>query len=290
MPRDALGPSKEPTPRAWTDVPHYLWNRFFADRLTTNASSVAFYLVLASIPGIAAVVSVYGVLANPNDVTRLTQTLAELLPNDIVQLIDRQIRRFVGGDGQRGASTLGSVVWFAIVLWSANRGTRGMVDALNVIHDRADERPFFHKLAVTLALTLGAVVFLAVAVFGVLLLPALFRLVGLGAELAGLFTLLRWPVLFLVVATALAALYRFGPSRRASPWRPILLGSAAGAVLWIAFALLFSWYVQTFGSFVALYGSLGAAVGFMVWLWLSALAVLFGAEIDAAAMGIGRRA
>ena len=267
----------------WAALPGRLWSRFFEDRLTTAASSVAFYLMLASIPGVAAVVSLYGVLANPHDTAALATAVSSLLPQDVAELFERQVMRLIGDQGGRATSITGSLAWFLLVLWSANRGTRGFVEAFNVIYDEAEERGFFQRLVVTLALTLGAVVFLVCAIFGIVVLPVILSLIGLEDTKVRTLGLLRWPVLMAIAAGAMMVLYRVGPSRVDWRWPTLLLGSAAGAVLWISFSALFSWYVQSFGSFAVLYGSLGAVIGFMMWLWLSALAVLIGAEIDAGA-------
>lgn len=258
-----------------------IWHRTFSDRLTTAASSVAFYITLAAIPGIAAVVSVYGLIANPSDVNGASTVLEALLPPGAAQMLNGQLSRIVQSQEHGSASMLGSGAWFIVLLWSANLGMKSFVDALNIIYDQSEERGFFRRIVITLILTLGSVVVLVAILFGIMLLPAALTLLGLDDRSALALKLLRWPAFLILSGAAIAALYRFGPSRKAADWQSIVFGSSVAAVLWIGSSAIFAWYVPAFGSFTALYGSLGAIIAFM--LWLSALAVLIGAEVDAAA-------
>ncbi len=267
----------------WLELVTAVWHRIFEDRLATTASSVAFYVVLASVPGIAAVISVYGLLSNPNDVVALSSILDAMLPPRAAQMLNQQITRIVASQAFGATSAFGSLGWFGVLLWSADRGMKSLVDALNTIYDRGEERGFFHRSAVVLVLTLGAVLLLVATLFGLFLLPVVFKLIGFDENMARMMSFLRWPFFLILAGTALALLYRIGPSRKNAEWRFIALGSGIGAALWIVFSLAFSWYVPRFGSFTALYGSLGATAAFMFWLWLSILAVLIGAEIDSGA-------
>ena len=247
------------------------------------ASGVAFYIMLASIPGIAAVVTVYGLISNPDEVKAASSLLGAFLPPAAADMLSSQLSRIVAAQEHGSASMLASSAWFVVLLWSANRGMKSFVNALNTIYDRSEERGYFERTAVTLMFTLGAIIILASLLAGLLLLPAVFKAVGMADDTLSIVNFLRWPAFLVLAGVAVAALYRYGPSRRAAGWRSILKGSSVGAVLWVGFSLLFSWYVATFGNFTALYGSLAAIVAFMFWLWLSALAVLIGAEVDASA-------
>lgn len=266
----------------WQSVLVRTWRRSIEDRLTTAASSVAFYVLLGSIPGLAAVVLLYGLLADASDVERLSQMISSFVPEDIAGLLDRQIRRIVGGESESGRSLPASIAWIAFVLWSANRGMRGIVDALNTVYDRAEERSVFIRLMVTLAMTVGLTVFIALAIFAVVLLPVVLKLLSVEMSTATKFTLLRWPALLVVATGVTALLLRFGPNRKDAFAPFILAGSVVSAMLWLTMSAAFSLYAQNLASFSALYGSLGSVAAYMIWLWLSALAVLIGAELDAA--------
>lgn len=129
--------------------------------------------------------------------------------------------------------------------------------------------------------TFLGLVFILVALAAVVVLPIVLGYVGLRSETQRLVQLGRWPVLLIAITLALAAIYRFGPSRQNAKWRWISWGSVAAAVLWVAASVLFSWYATNFGNFNKTYGTLGAAIGFMTWIWISAMAILIGAELDA---------
>jgi membrane protein len=259
-----------------------VWHRSQENRLTTVASSIAFYLLLGSIPGLAAVVSLYGTFGDANDVVRVSRTLVGILPPEISQMLLRQIARLADQDGATGKSLLASIGWIAFIVWSANRGMRGLVDGLNVIYGSTEERNWLIRLAMTMAMTIGVVGFLALSIFAVILVPVILDRLEIDEGLGEALTLLRWPATLVMVGAASALLLRFGPSRRFVRWRSLILASALSAVLWMGQSIVFSWYVRNFAGFSEIYGSLGSVAAFMTWLWLSALAVLIGAEIDAA--------
>ena len=251
------------------------------------AASVAFFTLLAIFPGIAAVVSLVGLFADPVRVQELLAAVPDLLPPGTEQIITRQIRRLsdaASATENRRALSLTPYFGFAILLWSINKATKALFGALNSIRGVEEERGLVLFTVVTLAFTLGTVVFLVFAVGFVLVLPITLAMLGLGETVTRLVDLLRWPVLLLVVGGVLAIVYRFGPSRAGGrdAWPAIAASSALAAALWLGGSMLFSWYVSAFGGFIELYGSLAAVMGFLVWIWLSLIAVLVGAELEAA--------
>jgi membrane protein len=170
----------------------------------------------------------------------------------------------------------------ALSLWGANAGTKATFDALNIIYKEREKRSFIRLTLWSLTFTLAAIALVVVAMTGIVAVPVALKLFGIPIQsAAGLLTLLRWPLLYLVVLFALACLYRFGPSRTRPQWRWVTWGSAIAGGIWIVGSLLLSWYVANFGTYNATYGSLGAVIGFMVWMWLSTTIVLTGAEINA---------
>src|SRR5436190_1027803 len=185
----------------------------------------------------------------------------------------------------KGQSTLGLtfIGTLALALWGANAGTKSIFDALNIIYKEREKRSFVRLTFWSLAFTLGAIAVVLVAIAGIIAVPLALKLLGIPTQSAtGVLTLLRWPLLYLVILFALACLYRYGPSRTHPQWRWVTWGSAVAGGIWIVGSLLLSWYVANFGTYNATYGSLGAAIGFMVWMWLSTIVVLMGGEINAA--------
>ena len=127
----------------------------------------------------------------------------------------------------------------------------------------------------------GQPVLVLFAIAGVVVLPLMLKFIGLATTTEWLLAILRWPVLFVIIVVSLACIYRYGPSRKDARWRWVTWGSIVGALLWMGTSMLFSWYVATFDTYNKIYGSLGAGVGFMIWLWISAAVVLLGAELNA---------
>lgn len=266
----------------WGRIMLRVSRQFLYDRLSTAASSVAFYILLGSVPGPAAVVSLYGLFSDPHDVSVLSRAIGGIVPTDVAKLLAEQVSRLAAqNSGEDQGPSLDYLVWLALVLWSANRGIKGFSDALNVIYNRVEERPWLLRTGVTLLITVGAIGFLVVALASVLVLPAVLAELSSENTIGKMVGWLRWPAL-LLTTLAIMILLRFGPSRKDTHWPSILRGSLIGATLWIVVSLGFAWYAQNIASISALYGSLGSIVVFMTWLWLSALAVLVGAEFDAA--------
>jgi membrane protein len=158
---------------------------------------------------------------------------------------------------------------------------KALFDALNIVFKVDEKRGFIKLNAISLAFTLGGIGFAILALSAIVIVPVLLNYVGLGSVTGMLLGLLRWPVLLVTVALWLSLIYWHGPSREEPRWRWITLGSASAALLWLIASLVFSWYAGSFGSYNKIYGSLGAVIGFMVWIWISVIVVLLGAELDA---------
>jgi membrane protein len=173
------------------------------------------------------------------------------------------------------------VLGLAVSLWSANAGMKALFDALNVVYDEEEKRSFLKLNALSLAFTLGALLFMVFALAAIAVLPVAMSYLGLSNATEWLVTLGKWPILVIGVALAVSLVYRYGPSREKPQWRWVTWGSVVVAIAWLAMSILFSWYAAHFGSYNKTYRSLGAIIGFMTWIWLSSTVVLLGAELDA---------
>jgi membrane protein len=265
--------------RHWKDVLLRVYHNASEHRLTSIAAGVAFYVLLAIFPGIAALVSIYGLFADPSIIGQHLSDLTSVLPDGAIDIIRDQLQRLVSqGVGHLGFAFLFGV---AVSLWSANAGMKALFDALNVVHGETEQRSFIELNIISLGFTLGALAFMIIALAAIAVLPVVMSYVKLPGATQWLIALGKWPSLLIVVAVAIAAVYRFGPSRQGMRWRWLTWGSAAAAIAWIMVSILFSWYVTNFGSYDKTYGSLGAAIGFMTWIWLSSAVVLLGAALDA---------
>ncbi|MFZ1883662.1 MAG: YihY/virulence factor BrkB family protein [Rhodoplanes sp.] len=265
--------------RGWWSVLNRSYVRFMRDRVTTVAGGVTFFSLVAIFPAIAALVSIYGLFSDPAELTGQVQRLRDVLPGGAVQVINDQMHRVAS----QGRTALGTtfLISLTISLWSANSGMKALFDALNIVYDVEERRNFLRLNALSLLFTLGAMGFILLSVATLVVLPAVFSVVGLGSEFSAAFSYSRWPLLLIVLILALALIYRFGPNREHPKWRWITWGSASAAFLWLVASLLFSWYAANFGSFNKTYGALGAAIGFMIWMWVSASVILAGAQLDA---------
>ena len=238
---------------------------------------MTFFVLLASFPAIAALVSIYGLFADPASLTDQIDRLSDILPGGAIGVVGDQMRRVTS----QGGTALGVTFVIAISLWSANSGMKALFDALNIVYDEREKRGFFRLNAVSLAFTVLGIAFILVVLAAVVVLPIVAGYVGFETAIDQALGLGRWPVLLIGVALALAAIYRFGPDRQHAKWRWITWGSATAALLWLAASALFSWYAANFGNFNKTYGTLGAAIGLMMWMWISAMVILAGAELDA---------
>jgi membrane protein len=275
--RRALIPAKIPA-RGWKDILKRWYQRFNDDRILAIAAGVTFYALLAIFPAIAALVSIYGLFADPGTIAKHLDDISGMVPGGAIDVIRGQLENLTA----KGNSALGLafIIGLAISLWSANSGVKAMMDALNVAYAEREQRGFFRLNAASLIFTLGGIVAVMVGLGAIVVLPLTLQYLGLDRA-TWIAEAIKWPVLVVVVGLALAVLYRYAPSRRAAKRRWITWGSAVATVGWIAISILFSWYAANFGSYNKTYGSLGAVVGFMTWIWLSVTVILIGAELDA---------
>jgi membrane protein len=232
---------------------------------------------LALFPAIAAFVSIYGLFADPQTIVRHLDVLAGILPGGGVAVIQEQLTRLVAQP--RGALTFGVVFGILTSLWSANGAIKGLFDALNVIYGEEEKRGFFRLNLTTLAFTLGLLSFAILALAAIVVIPIILGL--LPEIIGGVLNIARWPVIAALVAVVFALVYRYGPSRDNPKWRWVSRGSVVAAVLWLAFSGIYSFYAANFGTFNATYGSLGAVIGFMLWIWLSSTVILIGGKLNA---------
>jgi membrane protein len=276
--RQASAPTHLPW-TAWKDIFLRSFSGIGKHRLLAVAAGAAFYQLLAVFPAVTAFVSTYGLFAGGEQIGRDLTMLAHIVPAAALDIIGGQIDRITA----KGAASLSLTFVFglALALWSANAGVKAIFDALNVIYEEDEKRGFIRLNLMTLAFTLGSIVFLLLAGGAVVAFPSL--LSRLGADRLGLSLIsgLRWPILYVIVALALALLYRFGPSRREAKWRWLTVGSVTAALLWLIGSAAFSWYLANVADYSATYGSLGAAIGLMMWLWLSEVVLLLGAQVNA---------
>ncbi|MBE0579172.1 YihY/virulence factor BrkB family protein [Devosia sp.] len=275
--RRATDPTDIPGPGR-LDILWRLYRSIAEDRIMLTAAGVAFYVLLALVPALTAVVSIYGLFNNPSGVIDQVEMLRGIVPPGVLETIRDQLVRLT----RQSNNTLGLALVFSLVLalWSASAGVKAMFEALNIAYGEEEKRSFLHLNAMALLFTLGGAVAACLVVGVLLLLPAVIMRLPGGEGLEWAVRVASYGILMLVVLAVLAALYRWGPSRQAAKWRWITPGVILTVALFGAVSAVFSWYVANFTDNNATYGSLGATIGLMTWLWITMTLVIIGAEVN----------
>jgi membrane protein len=264
--------------RGWKDILFRTYNEIQDDRLLALAAGVAFYSLIALFPAIAAGVSSYALFADAATISKHLAVAADIVPGGALDILRDEITRIAAKSD--GRLTFGFLLGLGIALWSANAGMKAIFDALNIIYDEEEKRSLVWLNVVSLFFTICAIVGAGLAVTLVVVFPLLLAAFGVTSFDHPFVAYLRWPVLFALIILALGVLYRYGPSRRLAKWRWISVGSVFAALAWLLVSALFSWYLGNFANYNATYGALGAVVGLMMWMWLSTIVVLVGAELN----------
>lgn len=276
--RHARWPSEIPK-RGWWDVALRVKNDISQKNLSLIAAGAAFYAFLAIPSAITALVSLYGLIADPGDVQRQVQAMQGVMPGEAVSLISAQLTNLTSHSSK--TLGIGLVLSVLVALWSATSATTSMMSALNIVYGENEKRGLIKYYASAYALTAATVIVAIIALALIAVLPAALGLLPLGDVGKTIASIVRWPILVALVVVALAVVFRFAPSREEPRWRWVSWGAVGATILWLIASALFSVYVGQFASYNKSYGSLGAVVVLLMWLYLSALAVLLGAELNA---------
>ena len=278
--RDAASPGQIPG-RGWRDILLRVWSNISKHRILALAAGITFYALLAIFPGIGATLALYGLFADPHSAQQMFDQVSTVLPGGGQDILRDQVTRLTAQPSARLGFAF--ILGLVISLWSASSGVRALVDTLNIVYGEEEKRSLVKLYLFSLAATIVIIVFFIVVSLALIAVPIVLNYVWIGDLPKMLLDVLRWPILLCIAALTLAVVYRYGPSRQQARWRWITWGSALATVLWIVASLLFSWYAANFGSYNKTYGSLGAVVGFMTWLWISSTVLLLGAEVNAEA-------
>jgi len=275
--RNAEHPGQVP-PQGWLDILARTKQQLAEDNLTIVAAGVAFYSFVSVGPALAAVIAFYALIANPADINQHIEALARIVPGEVMPLLQDQIKRITSNNQAAGIS---AIVGVLLAIYSSSNAMKALITGLNIAYDENEKRGFFKLLGVAVALTLLAIAGSLLAIGLMAVLPIVVNSLHLGSSTEILISWIRWPVLVGAFMIGLTVLYRFGPSRDNPQWKWASWGAGAATLLWIAGSAAFSFYVSRFGSYDKTYGTLGAVIVFLFWLFLTAFAVLIGAELNA---------
>ncbi len=249
------------------------------DRATLVAGGVTFYILLALFPALTALVALYGLILEPSDIVRHLQDIALVLPPGAFDLISDQLNDLVAQrTGELGATFF---VGLAIALWSSHSGTMALFDAMNIAYEEHEKRSIIRLNMIALVFTLCGVVGAVLLIGLVAVLPAILSYLWLDQWSETVALICRWPLILIVMAISISAIYRFGPSRQPARVRWLTWGVVFSTVTWLVMSMGFSLYLTNFADYGVAYGALGALIGFLVWTWLSVLILIVGAEINA---------
>jgi membrane protein len=276
--RQAETPTDVPA-KGWKDVLARTFAEAKQDNVSLLAAGVAFFALLALVPALIALVSLYGLFADPSTVEENVRELLGAAPEEVRELVIAQLQSIT--QDANAAVGLAAVIGILIALWSASSGVKHLIEAINTAYDEDETRGFVKVRGLSLLLTLGALVFLVGAFFLIALLPSLLADTGLGDAARIAVGVLRWVVLLVGMVVALAILYHYGPDRDNPRWRWVSTGAIVATLLWLAGSALFAVYAANFGKYNETYGSLASVIVVMLWLYLTCAAILLGAELNA---------
>jgi membrane protein len=263
--------------KGWFQIAKRGWAEAKTDNVPLMAAGMAYYAFLAIFPAIIAAVLLYGFFADPATITTQLDALGSAIPKDIKDTLTAQIG-LAAGNGKVG---FGAVIAILIALFSASGGMSNLMTAVNLCYDEEETRGFVKKRLIALALTVGAIVFFLLVVSLVAVLPIVLGFLGTnGVVLFGV-QAARWVLIVVVITVALAVLYRVAPDRDAPKLRWVSVGAGVATLLWIVASVGFSIYVSQFGSYAKTYGAIAGIVILLLWLFITAYAILLGAEINA---------
>jgi membrane protein len=262
----------------WLDIAWRVKQKIEKDKLTMLAAGIAFYALLSLFPAIAAIISLWALVLDPQDMVRQIGELARIFPLQGAELIQQQARE-IGSTTDTGLSltALGSLL---VAMYVASKGVHGLIVGLNVVYGERERRSAFRRGLLRAAMTLGLVVITQVTIVFITVFPLAIGLLGLDSFLFRVVAWLRWPLLLVAMMLVISIFYRVAPYRREPRWRWVSVGSVTATLLWLLGSAGLSLYVSRMADLTELYGTLGAVVVLMLWFWISAFVVLLGAEIN----------
>jgi membrane protein len=276
--RSAERPSEIPR-RGWWDILKRVAGGISEKNLSLAAAGSAYYAFLAIPSALTALIALYGLAFNPTDVEGQVAAMRGVMPQQAIQLVSEQLKTLTSHSAQTLGASL--IISLLVALWGSLWSTTSMMSALNMAYGEEEKRSTVRYYLTALALTTAAIAFAVVALALIAVLPAAIGMLPFGEFDKWVAIIVRWPLLIVLVLFALAFLYRYAPSREEPKWRWVSWGAVTAALLWIVGSVLFSVYVADFATYNKTYGSLGAVVVLLVWLYVSSYAVLFGAELNA---------
>ena len=263
----------------WRDILLRTYEEISEDRAGLAAAGVTFLGLLAIFPAIAVFVSIYSLIADVSTVQEHMDAMGAFIPQGAVEIIGSELQRLAAA--RETGLSLGMITGLLLTLWTANSGMKALFMAMNIAYDEKEKRGFFRLTLTSLLFTVGAIIAGILIVNALVILPVILNVLPLGPVASWITAIVPPVILFVIVNIGIALLYRHGPSRSTAQWSWVTAGSLITSTVWVIASLAFSFYLANFGNYNATYGTLGAVVGFMMWMYISAFVLLAGAELNA---------
>ena len=265
--------------RGWRDVAIRVKREVKRDDVPLLAAGVAFFALLALVPALVALVSLYGLVADPADIQRNVDDVLAAAPREVRDLVESQLSSIVDSSSQ--GLRLGALVGLVVALWSASTGMKHLITAVNRAYDEDETRGFLRLRGLSLLLTIGAVLALLAVLYALVVAPNSLSEDGSMNVLRITVLVIRWPLLAIGAIVGLAIIYRYAPNRAEARWTWVSPGAVIATLVWLAASLGFAFYTANFGQYNETYGALGAVVVVMLWLYIGAYVTIAGAELNA---------
>jgi membrane protein len=282
-PRDGAAPD-QPTdlPKSsWSSILKRTGKQFGEDKLSTWAAALTYYAILSIFPALLALISILG-LIGPSATQPLLDNLSSVAPGPAKDILTNVLTSLQSG---KGSSGLAFVIGLGAAIWSASGYVGAFMDAANAVWDAPEGRPVWKRIPLRLVLTVVMLILLAASALAVVLTGPLAKsfgdILGVGDTFVTVWNIAKWPVLVLVVSFMISLLYWAGPNVKHPRFPWVTPGGLLAVLLWIVASALFAFYVASFASYNKTYGSLGGVIVFLVWLWITNLIILLGAEFNA---------
>ncbi len=276
--RTAEHPAKIPA-RGWKDILMRIGEQMDANHLSITAAGIAYFAFLAIFPALAALVSLYGLFSDPMMVQKQLAAVKSIMPHEAYAIIENQLHKIA--IQPQSSLGIGFASGLLLTLFSANKGVKTMIEAMNIVYNEQEKRGFLKLNLLSLFYTFVMILMIVVSIISIVIAPAVLAFLPVPEFVDALVKYLPWPFLGVMVVMLLNFTYYYFPNRRRAKWRWITYGSALAALVWILASVGFSYYVRNFGNFNETYGSVGAVVVLMMWFYISAFIVLLGGALNA---------
>lgn len=264
--------------RGWWDILLRVKDAFIEDQVGFVAAAIAYYALLSVFPGLIALVSLYGLVADPARVQERVGALTVALPDEARDIIAGQLAAIAAGSSFNLG--LGLALSLIPALWSSSAAVNAIITGVNIAYGERERRPFWKVRGLSILFTLGLIAFVIIVLPVIALVPVVLDAMGLAGWTRAILVGIRWPLVAVFAILALAVLYRFGPCRRDARWRWVSWGSLVATAIWLAASAALSWYVESSARFNEIYGSLGGGIALMLWFYITGLVLLLGAELN----------